>query len=186
MSRLPSSPPPSFSSPHVDLTADAPPSPSTPLRPTTRKLKIKKLTIAPNSVPQAYFQQTHNKLENAVTTILSEGKLDDSLEELYRSVENLVRENRGGKLYVMLQERCRSFIAGAVMKRVDQGCAGSIGVGGDAGIGAVECIDGAWAKWTSQLVWIQETSLTQGLIRSIFYDLDRTYVFKNPKLSSIT
>jgi hypothetical protein len=87
-----------------------------------------------------------------VDTILSEGTLTDSLEELYRGVENLVRENKGNELYDMLQTKCREFVAGGLRRNVERGIVGSIGIGGDGGIGAVECVESAWGKWTSQLV----------------------------------
>ena len=152
MSRLPSSPPPSHYSPVIDLTASPKTTPTTPLRPQTRKITIKNLKTTPDSVPAAYFQQTTCKLQRAVTTILTEGNLVDSLEELYRGVENLVRENKGGELYAMLQENCRTFVAETMKNNVERGITGSVGIGGDGGVRAVECIESSWAKWTSQLV----------------------------------
>jgi hypothetical protein len=74
------------------------------------------------------------------------------LEELYRGVENLVRENKGPELYEMLQESCRSFVSEDMRQNVERGIAGSVGLGGDGGVRAVECIESAWGKWTSQLV----------------------------------
>jgi hypothetical protein len=129
-------------------------SPQTPLRPQTRKITIRNLKAAPDSVPAAYFAQMTNKLRRAVNTILTEGTLADSLEELYRGVENLVRENKGAELYDMLQDSCRMFVAGNLKPSVEGGVAGSVGLGGDGGIRAVECVEGAWGKWTSQLVCV--------------------------------
>lgn len=154
MSRLPSSPvssPPALHSLPNNI-GHAHQSPQTPLRPQTRKITIKNLKSTPDSVPAAYFQQTSAKLGRAVDTILSEGALTDSLEELYRGVENLVRENKGSELYDMLQTKCREFVAGGLRRNVERGIAGSIGIGEDCGIGAVECVESAWGKWTSQLV----------------------------------
>jgi hypothetical protein len=156
MSQLPSSPPAARSPPIIDLTKDFPSprsmTPQTPLRPQTRKITIKNLKSTPDSVPAAYFLQTTQKLRRAVSTILVEGTLADSLEELYRGVENLVRENKGPELYEMLQESCRSFVSEDMRQNVERGIAGSVGVGGDGGVRAVECIESAWGKWTSQLV----------------------------------
>ena len=122
-----------------------------------------------------------------MATILSEGNLVDSLEELYRGVENLVRENKGPELYEMLQNSCRTFVAQDLRRKVEKEVVGSTGVGGDGGVRAVECIESAWGKWTSQLVSPDYSDLlTQGLIRSIFYYLDRAHILTNPKLSSIT
>ena len=152
MSRLPSSPPSV-----IDLTKSPSPiiSPQTPLRPHTKKITIKNLKSTPDYVPAAYFQQTTHKLQKAVSTILVEGTLSDSLEELYRGVENLVRENRGPQLYDMLQESCRQFVSEDMRRKVERGIAGSVGIGGDGGVRAVECIENAWGKWTSQLVTMQ-------------------------------
>jgi hypothetical protein len=87
-----------------------------------------------------------------VIAILHEGTLADSLEELYRGVENLVRENKGEQLYEMLQNCCRTFVEDNLRVSIEQGISGSVGVGGDGGIRAVECIEQAWGKWTSKLV----------------------------------
>ena len=126
--------------------------PQTPLRPQTRKITIRNLKTTPDSVSAAYFQQTAAKLRQAVDTILVEGTLTDSLEELYRGVENLVRENKGPELYEMLQTKCHEFAATPLRSNVEKGIAASVGIGGDGGIGAVECVESAWGKWTSQLV----------------------------------
>jgi hypothetical protein len=154
MSRLPSSPPSSSYDSVIDLTNSRSPivSPQTPLRPHTKKITIKNLKSTPDSVPAAYFQQTTQKLQRAVSTILVEGTLSDSLEELYRGVENLVRENKGPQLYEMLQESCRQFVSENMRRNVERRIAGSVGIGGDGGVRAVECIESAWGKWTSQLV----------------------------------
>ena len=152
MSRLPSSPPSSHTSPQIiDLTSHSI-SPSTPLRPQTRKITIKNLKSTPDSIPQAYFAQTTKKLQKAVVTILAEGALTDSLEELYRGVENLVRENKGEELYDMLNQNCETFVKDTLRQRVERGIVGSVGIGGDGGVRAVETIESAWGKWTSQLV----------------------------------
>jgi cullin 4 len=147
---LPSSPP---SSHGVDLpTYSSTINTQTPLRPQTRKITIKNLKSTPDSVPAAYFLQTTQKLQRAVSTILVEGNLVDSLEELYRGVENLVRENKGPELYEMLQDSCQKFVSGNMRENVEKGIVGSVGLGGDGGVRAVECIERAWGKWTSQLV----------------------------------
>jgi hypothetical protein len=128
------------------------PTMTSPLRPHTRKITIKNLKSTPDSVPAAYFQQTTEKLQRAVDTILSEGSLVDSLEELYRGVENLVRENKGPELYEMLRNSCQTFVEEDMRRKVEKGVAGSVGIGGDGGLRAVECIESTWGKWTSQLV----------------------------------
>jgi Cullin family len=152
MSRLPSSRVSSPPALHSAPNNVAHQSPQTPLRPQTRKITIKNLKSTPDSVPAAYFQQTSAKLSRAVDTILSEGTLTDSLEELYRGVENLVRENKGNELYDMLQTKCREFVAGRLEHNVEIGIAVSSVVGIDGGIGGVEAVERAWGKWTSQLV----------------------------------
>jgi hypothetical protein len=137
-------------------------------------------------VPAAYFQQTTCKLQRAVTTILTEGNLADSLEELYRGVENLVREKKGGELYSMLRESCRSFVAETLKSNVERGIMGSIGIGGDGGLRAAECIESSWAKWTSQLVLFpgggslmigtySEYFLLPG--QSAYYDESKTVIY---------
>jgi hypothetical protein len=154
MSRLPSSASSSRAASVIDLTKSPSPTitPQTPLRPQTRKITIKNLKSTPDSVPAAYFQHTIQKLRRAVDTILVEGNLVDSLEELYRGVENLVRENKGLELYQMLQSSCSTFVTENMKQTVERGIIGSVGIGGDGGVRAVECIESIWGKWTSQLV----------------------------------
>ena len=154
MSRLPSSPPALYDNPTMYNKGPLKPtiSPQTPLRPQTRKITIKNLKTTPDSVPAAYFEQMTDKLRRAIDTILLEGTLVDSLEELYRGVENLVRENKGASLYEMLRTRCQDFVSVTMKPIVEKGVSGSVGIGGDGGIKAVECVESAWGKWTSQLV----------------------------------
>jgi len=161
---LPSSPPSSHSADVSELNKSraTPITPQMPLRPQTRKITIKNLKATPDSVPAAYFLQTTMKLKRAVETILAEGNLVDSLEELYRGVENLVRENKGQELYEMLQRSCQAFVSGPMKEAVEKGVLGSVGVGGDGGVTAVECVESAWGKWTSQLVLCVLGLLTSG------------------------
>lgn len=153
MSHLPSLPPSSHASPNVIDLTNSHITPSTPLRPTTRKITIRNLNRTPDSVPAAYFVQTTAKLQKALTTILTEGTLQDSLEELYRGVENLVRENKGQELYDMLYFHCEDFVQNDLRTKVEQGILGSVGIAGDGGVRAVETIENVWGKWTSQLVF---------------------------------
>jgi cullin 4 len=127
-------------------------SPQTPLRPQTRKITIKNLTRTPDHIPAAYFQQTTRKLQDAVDRILHEGTVADSLEELYRGVENLVRENKGAELYEMLQRMCTAYVQDTMRVNVEKKIVGSVGVGGDGGVTAVESIESAWGKFISKLV----------------------------------
>jgi hypothetical protein len=123
-----------------------------PQRPQTRKIVIKNLKVTPDWVPAEYFLQTTRRLEKAVSTILVGESPGESLEELYRGVENLVRENKGSELYEMLENNCRSHVSKILKQKVDKGITGSIGVGGDGGTAAVECIQSAWEEWTSKIV----------------------------------
>jgi len=63
-----------------------------------------------------------------------------------------VRENKGGELYAMLEQSCQTFVAETMKSKVESGIQGSVGLGGDGGVRAVECIESCWAKWISQLV----------------------------------
>src|SRR5271156_6495914 len=149
--------------------------PQSPIHPQTRKITVRNLKATPQSISDAYFASTLAKLTQAVQTILEQGSLRDSLEELYRGVENLVREGKGDDLYKMLDLRCGEFVRLTLRPEVEKASGGSIGVGGDGGVTVVETIEKAWGKWTSQM----------GLIRSIFYYLDRAYILANTNLSSI-
>jgi Cullin family len=126
-----------------------------PLRPQTRKITIRNLRSTPNAVSQIYFSQTKDRLQRAIDVILEEGTLVDSLEELYRGVENLVRENRGQEVYELLRERCRVFMTQSMAPDVEGfvlSAETAVGTVAGTGYRTVEHVEQAWGKWTSKIV----------------------------------
>lgn len=150
--------------------------PQSPFYPQTRKITIRNLKVTPQSISDAYITATSTKLRNAVKTILEQGVLRDSLEDLYRGVENLVREGKGEELYKMLDLHCREFVRVRLNPEIENTIERDVPVGGDGGITVVTTIQKAWGRWTSQV----------GMIQSIFYYLDRAYILASTTLASIT
>jgi hypothetical protein len=90
----------------------------------------------------------------------------------------------------MLRISCRTFVAEDMRRKVEKGVVGSVGIGGDGGVRAVECIESAWGKWTSQLVHPYSDGLTLGtyseyflLPRSCPHSNESEIVFNNVVLS---
>ena len=90
----------------------------------------------------------------------------------------------------MLRNSCRTFVAEDMRRKVEKGVVGSVGIGGDGGVRAVECIESAWGKWTSQLVPSLLNNLTVGthseyflLPRSCAHSNESEIIFNNVVLS---
>jgi hypothetical protein len=86
-------------------------------------------------------------MEAALTAIFSGQKPQSSLEELYRTVENICRQNRGEKLFLMLDPKCRAYINNTLLPSLQ-----SKSKAGASSIEALHAVLGAWTKWNEQLV----------------------------------
>jgi phosphatidylserine/phosphatidylglycerophosphate/cardiolipin synthase-like enzyme len=147
----------------VDLTESPPSSPlltlpasSNPIRvakskqPPTymgpKKLVIKNLRSVPRADPNQYFDQVWKQLEAALSSIFRGSVVPYSLEDLYKGVETLCRQDRGPLLYKRLAEKCKNELT-LLLKDPLVEEANSME---DSGV--LRAVVDAWSVWNAQLV----------------------------------
>jgi hypothetical protein len=110
-----------------------------------KKLVVRNLRKTSRLGPEVYFDQIWVQLDAALTAIFNCGKLPYSLEELYRGVENVCRQDQAPKLYEKMKERCRAYVAttlkAPLLERV-----------GHSDVEVLQAVQSAWKKWYRQLV----------------------------------
>ena len=111
-----------------------------------RKLVVKNLRKTPRASPEQYFSRIWDQLDAALSAIFADEKVPYSLEELYRGVENLCRQDRAPILFQKLLEKCKHNITTRVKEPLVAG-ASSLHNSDLLGV-VVE----AWSRWSSQLV----------------------------------
>lgn len=150
-----------FSSNIIDLTSPNKPSPngspssrrsSNGIRTTNaaavtapKKLIVKNFRTATKSDPEQYFNSTWKELENALEVIFCKDVKSFSMEHLYKSVENICRQEKAARLFQKLQIRCRSHIA-SVKDSL------SVLVKDKSDTEALERVVEAWTLWRRQMV----------------------------------
>ncbi|KAI9837297.1 MAG: hypothetical protein M1819_000371 [Sarea resinae] len=165
----------------IDLTSTPSPGPSKSrangaMRPSNftphtgaKKLVVKNLRKTPRINPELYFSQVWDQLDSALTAIFNNEKVPCSLEELYRGVENLCRQDRATELNKRLTARCSDYVS----TRLKQPLTAKTNVGKDVDV--LRAVLAAWSKWNSQLI----------TIRSIFFYMDRSYLLHSTTYPSI-
>ena len=96
--------------------------------------------------PDQYFNQIWNQLDEALEAIFSRDVKPFSMEQLYRGVENICRQDRAAALFQKLQAKCSEHI----VKRVK-----SILVDlaeGKSDTDVLGATTDAWATWRRQVV----------------------------------
>lgn len=158
----------------IDLTGSPQPSPQkangirTPrlaLNPQAgaKKLVVKNFKTQNKFDPAKYFEQEWNRLSDALGVIFSNSKINFSLEELYRGVENLCKQGRGPDLCVKLQERCKSSLENDLKVPL---LAKTSAADGDV----LRAVLSTWARWNVQLV---------GCCASVVHGLSVLTMFRN-------
>ncbi|KAK8232166.1 Cullin family-domain-containing protein [Phyllosticta capitalensis] len=152
----------------VDLTGTPSPSPSSPgakmLRPNfnpnvgAKQLVVKNFKKKPRADPRQYFEQTWNTLQDALSKIFNGVKID-SLEVMYRGVENVCRQGFAPELSSKLKEKCRTYMETQLKKPLLDNA------GGDD-VEVLKSVLDAWRTWTNE----------QEDIRRCFMFLDRSYL----------
>ncbi|XP_062522147.1 cullin-4A-like isoform X2 [Corticium candelabrum] len=132
----------------------------------TKKLVIKNLKDKP-SLPANYQEETWCKLRRAVHAIHTSSSINESLEELYKAVENMCSHRMGSTVYERLREECDDH----VKSRLGE-------------IGTEDSLDPPLFLKKLDKCWQNHCSQTL-MIRSIFLFLDRTYVMQNSTVISL-
>ncbi|KAF2900446.1 hypothetical protein ILUMI_05741 [Ignelater luminosus] len=120
---------------------------------TTKKLVIKNLKSVP-TIPDNYLNTEWSKLEKSVQAIHNSQPLENSLEELYRSVENLCKLNYGGDLYDHLCMLTNNHVKNSLLPSISRE------------IDFLGTMNYTWVTFCRQTV----------LIKNIFLYLDRSFV----------
>ncbi|KAF9404479.1 Cullin-4, partial [Podila epigama] len=130
-----------------------------------KKLVIKNFTVTP-SLPKDYEAKTWSVLQQAVQAIQKSKPVDSSLEELYKTCENLCHQKFGDSLYSKLSEQVEVHV-----HRVVEGLLGNKLEKDNF----LEAVHKAWTDHCRQMI----------MIRSIFLYLDRTFALQTLGVSSI-
>ncbi|KAF9185173.1 Cullin-4B [Haplosporangium sp. Z 11] len=130
-----------------------------------KKLIIKNFTETPQ-LPKDYELETWKLLQQAVKAIQESKPVAASLEELYKTCENLCHQKYGDSLYKKLSDEVESHV-----RKVVEGL-----LRNDSNLFVfLEAVHTAWTDHCRQLI----------MIRSIFLYLDRTFVLQTLGVSSI-
>ena len=117
-------------------------------------------------LPANYEEETWKVLQQAVRAIQNSKPVASSLEELYKTCENLCHQKYGDSLYKKLSAECERHVKDVLQTLLENN-----GAQDDF----LEAVHTAWTKHCRQLI----------MIRSIFLYLDRTYVIQTLGVSSI-
>jgi len=110
-----------------------------------KKLLVKNFKPTRRVDPKVFLEQTWQKVDAALDTIFQQGNIDFSLEELYRSVENLCRQGVARDAKNRLVAKCKAYVGGPLKQRVDETL-------GRQNVDVLRATLQAWATWNEQLV----------------------------------
>jgi len=124
-----------------------------------KRLLVKNFRPVRKVDPRVFLDQTWAKTDRALDTIFGQGDIDFSLEELYRGVENVCRQNMAREVKDRLIARCNAHVAGSLKSRVQASV-------GRANVDVLRATLQVWAEWNSQVKYLDW----------IFCYLDRAYL----------
>ncbi|KAI9591123.1 ubiquitin-protein ligase, cullin 4 [Syncephalis fuscata] len=130
-----------------------------------KKLLIKNFKVKPQ-LPENFENDSWCKLQSAIIAIYRRTKVTDSLEELYRTCENMCYHKLAGNLYNRLQEESKQHVISIANQLKSY-------TGGHE-----EFLDLIYQEWTNYCHQVI-------MIRSIFLYLDRTFVLQTTSIESI-
>ncbi|KAJ8107062.1 hypothetical protein OPT61_g9125 [Boeremia exigua] len=124
-----------------------------------KRLMVKNFRPTRKVDPKAFLEQTWQKIEAALDTIFKQGEIDFSLEELYRGVENLCRQNMARDVKERLVKKCKEYVGGALKTKVKESLART-------SVDVLRTTLQAWSTWHDQVQYLDW----------IFCYLDRSYL----------
>ena len=110
-----------------------------------KRLIVKNFRPTRKVDPRVFLDQTWQKIEKALDTIFRQGDIDFSLEELYRGVENVCRQNMAKDVKERLIIKCRDYVGGSLKAKVKDSL-------GRANVDVLRATLQAWVTWNSQMV----------------------------------
>jgi cullin-4 len=140
-----------------------------------KRLVVKNFKPIRKTDPRVFLDQTWHKVEQALDTIFDQGSIDFSLEELYRGVENVCRQDMAKDIKERLINKCRVYVQSSLEAKVEDSL-------GRTSVDVLRTTLQAWATWNSQMVshthanLPQQTNTLQKYLDWIFCYLDRAYL----------
>lgn len=134
-----------------------------------KMLVVKGLKRVSRPDPEEYYNRVWVQLDAALSTIFLGERLSSSMEELYRGVEILCKQDRASALYKKLCEKCTWNITTRVRETLVHAS------DTESAVEILEAVVQAWSTWSQQV----ET------VRAIFFYLDRSYLLRSAALPSI-
>lgn len=110
-----------------------------------KRLLVKNFKPIRKTDPKVFLDQTWQKIEKALDTIFRQGEIDFSLEELYRGVENICRQNMAKDVKERLIAKCKDHVGGSLKIKVKESL-------GRTNVDVLRATLQAWATWNSQVV----------------------------------
>jgi cullin-4 len=110
-----------------------------------KRLLVKNFKPIRKVDPKAFLDQTWQKIDKALDTIFRQGDIDFSLEELYRGVENLCRQNMAKDVKERLNTKCKDYVGGSLKMKVKESI-------GRQNVDVLRATLQAWAIWNGQMV----------------------------------
>ena len=110
-----------------------------------KRLLVKNFKPTRKVDPKVFLDQIWQKIEKALDTIFRQADIDFSLEELYRGVENVCRQNMAKDVKERLIAKCKDYVGGSLKAKVKESL-------GRTNVDVLRATLQAWAIWNSQLV----------------------------------
>lgn len=130
-----------------------------------KKLVVKNLRKTPRTDPDQYYSHVWDQLDAALSAIFANEKVPYSMEELYRGVEILCRQDRAPSLYRKLCDKCKQVSA-----RMEEPLMAATKTGNSVDV--LRTVVEAWSAWTAQLVSLEVLTDTYLLIVLGYCTLD--------------
>jgi cullin-4 len=115
-----------------------------------KRLLVKNFKPTRKVDPKVFLDQTWQKIEHALDTIFRQGDIDFSLEELYRGVENVCRQNMARDVKDRLIAKCKDYVGATLKANVKESL-------GRANVDVLRATLQAWAVWNNQMVSLLAT-----------------------------
>ncbi|MCJ1393541.1 hypothetical protein MMC18_006416 [Xylographa bjoerkii] len=134
----------------------------------TKKLVVKNFRKTPKSNPDNYYSNVWDQLDKALSAVFRHE--NTPLEELYRGVENVCRQDKAPVLFQNLSERCKGNLVENLRAPLVE-----IASSGSTPTEFLRATIKAWTTWREQI----------STIHRIFYYMDRSYLLHSPSQPTI-
>lgn len=131
----------------IDLTGDSrivkPPRP--PPHSGAKKLVVRNLRKTSRTDLDDYYGRTWTQLNLALTAVFGGQEPVQSLEQLYRGVEDVCRHGKAESLYKALRGRCQSYLDEEMLPPI-------LSQAGKDNVGVLRTVHATWLTWSRQMV----------------------------------